>query len=102
VQRGSASSAGCSTLHARHGDLGDLARAHILELLQAQLLLRLVRDRAVPFSLEEEMMKRGAQYEVAALPFISHVVEDGLLITGQNPASARAVAEAVVRKLRAT
>jgi putative intracellular protease/amidase len=60
------------------------------------------RDRAVPFSLEEALMKRGAQYEVAALPFISHVVEDGLLITGQNPASARGVAEAVVRKLRAT
>lgn len=59
------------------------------------------RDRAVPFSLEEEMMQRGAQYEVAALPFVSHVVEDGTLITGQNPASARGVAEAVVRKLRA-
>jgi putative intracellular protease/amidase len=59
------------------------------------------RDRAVPFSLEEAMMKRGASYEVAKLPFVSHVVEDGLLITGQNPASARGVGEAVVRKLRA-
>jgi putative intracellular protease/amidase len=58
------------------------------------------RDKAVPFSLEEEMMKRGAQYDVAKLPFVSHVVEDGTLITGQNPASARGVAEAVVRKLR--
>jgi putative intracellular protease/amidase len=60
------------------------------------------RDRAVPFSLEEQMMSRGAQYTVAALPFLSHVVEDGNLITGQNPASARGVAEAVVRKLRAS
>jgi putative intracellular protease/amidase len=59
------------------------------------------RDKAVPFSLEEEMMKRGAQYDVAKLPFVPHVIEDGLLITGQNPASARGVGEAVVRKLRA-
>jgi len=59
------------------------------------------RDRAVPFSLEEAMLQRGAQYEVAALPFVAHVVEDGTLITGQNPASARGVGEAVVRKLRA-
>jgi putative intracellular protease/amidase len=59
------------------------------------------RDRAVPFSLEEEMMKRGAQYQAAALPFVAHVVEDGTLITGQNPASTRGVGEAVVRKLRA-
>jgi len=60
------------------------------------------RDRAVPFSLEEEMMKRGAHYDIAALPFAPHVVEDGTLITGQNPASARGVGEAVVRKLRAS
>jgi putative intracellular protease/amidase len=30
----------------------------------------------------------------------SHVVEDGLLITGQNPASAAGVGEAVVKKLK--
>lgn len=60
------------------------------------------RDRAVPFSLEEQMMSRGAHYTVAALPFLPHVVEDDRLITGQNPASARGVAEAVVRKLRAS
>jgi putative intracellular protease/amidase len=59
------------------------------------------RDRAVPFSLEEQMLNRGALYDVATLPFAPHVVEDGTLITGQNPASARGVGEAVVRKLRA-
>ncbi len=58
------------------------------------------RDAAVPFSLEEQMLNRGAHYDVAALPFASHVVEDGNLVTGQNPASARGVGEAVVRKLR--
>lgn len=58
------------------------------------------RSDAVPFSLEEEMKKRGAHYEKALIPFTECVVEDGLLITGQNPKSAEAVAKAVVKKLR--
>ena len=48
------------------------------------------REKAVPYNLEEELKKRGAKYGKATLPFVSHVVEDGLLITGQNPASAAA------------
>lgn len=58
------------------------------------------RADAVPFNLEEEMEKRGAKFEKALLPFGSHVVEDGLLITGQNPKSARGVAEAVVKRIQ--
>lgn len=58
------------------------------------------REQAVPYNLEEELQKRGAKYEKAWMAFSSHVVEDGLLITGQNPASAAAVGEAVVKKLR--
>jgi putative intracellular protease/amidase len=58
------------------------------------------RDQAVPFSLEEELQKRGAKYSKALLPFNSHIVEDGLVITGQNPGSARAVGKAVVAKLK--
>lgn len=58
------------------------------------------RDKAVPFNLEEEMGKRGADYTKAAKPFETYVVEDGNLITGQNPGSAQAVGEAVVAKLQ--
>ena len=58
------------------------------------------RAEAVPFNLEEEMKKRGAEYEKAMLPYTAHVVEDGRLITGQNPKSARGVGEAVVKQLR--
>lgn len=47
-----------------------------------------------------ELQKRGAKYGKAWMAFSSHVVEDGLLITGQNPTSAEAVGEAVVKKLR--
>lgn len=59
------------------------------------------RADAVPFSLQEELKALGAHYSTAAKPFESHVVEDARLITGQNPGSARAVAEAVVKALRA-
>lgn len=55
------------------------------------------RDDAVPFSLQDELKKLGANYSMADEPFETHVIEDGRLITGQNPGSARAVAEAVVK-----
>jgi putative intracellular protease/amidase len=51
-----------------------------------------------PFSLEDALIKQGANYK-AAPNFTSHVVIDGRLITGQNPASATAVADAVIKKL---
>jgi len=57
------------------------------------------RDNAVPFSLEDELQVRGAKYTKAMLPFGSHVVEDGLLITGQNPRSAEDVGKLVVKRL---
>ena len=58
------------------------------------------RDDAIPFSLEDELTRRAGAYSKATLPFASHVVEDGRLITGQNPSSAKGVAEAVVKQLR--
>lgn len=57
------------------------------------------RDNAVPFNLEAELEKRGAKYSKAFLPFSEHVVEDGLLITGQNPGSAQEVGKAVTSRL---
>lgn len=57
------------------------------------------KTKAVPFSLQDELMRQGGQYDKAALPFASFVRVSGLLITGQNPASTRAVAEAVVAVL---
>ncbi|MFI6689626.1 type 1 glutamine amidotransferase domain-containing protein [Streptomyces sp. NPDC050485] len=57
------------------------------------------RAEAVPYNVQEELKKLGADYSTAAQPFASYVVEDGRLITGQNPSSARAVAEAVVKQL---
>jgi putative intracellular protease/amidase len=60
------------------------------------------RDAAVPYSLEEELKKRGASYTRAWFAFAANVVEDGRLITGQNPASAAGVGEAGVTRLKAS
>lgn len=46
----------------------------------------------VPFLLETAIVKRGGHFSAAA-SFKPHVVQDGQLITGQNPASARPAAE---------
>jgi putative intracellular protease/amidase len=53
-------------------------------------------QRAVmPVLLEEAFPQRGAEYTAGA-PFTEHVVVDGRLITGQQPASGRGVGEAIV------
>lgn len=54
----------------------------------------------VPFLLESRMRELGANFTESA-PFQSHVAVDGFLITGQNPASATATAEAVVKAIEA-
>jgi len=56
----------------------------------------------MPYNAEEEMKQRGARYEKAWLPFVSNVVVDGRLVTGQNPGSARATAEHVAALLQAS
>ncbi len=56
----------------------------------------------MPYNAEEEMQRRGARYEKAWLPFVSNVVVDGRLVTGQNPISAKATAEHVVALLKSS
>lgn len=53
----------------------------------------------VPFLLEDALRAEGAQHESAA-PWQPKVVVDGRLMTGQNPASAGPLAEAIVEALR--
>ncbi|MBN3810054.1 type 1 glutamine amidotransferase domain-containing protein [Paraburkholderia sp. Ac-20347] len=54
----------------------------------------------MPYNAEEEVKQRDARYEKAWLPFVSNVVVDGRLVTGQNPMSARATAEHVAAILK--
>jgi len=54
--------------------------------------------QVVPFLLEDMLKENGGSYERAE-DWQSFVVEDGFLITGQNPASSTATAEALIKKL---
>ncbi len=54
------------------------------------------RQKDVPFNLEEQLAQRGANYNKNLIPMTSHVEIDGNLLTGQNPMSTKALAEAVV------
>ena len=55
----------------------------------------------VPFLVEDELIRLGANYEKVA-DWEPHVVTDGLLITGQNPASAQGAGETLLRQLSTT
>lgn len=52
------------------------------------------------FSLEDELKGRGAHY-VSKANWEANVVEDGALMTGQSPASAPPLAQALVKRLAA-
>jgi putative intracellular protease/amidase len=58
-------------------------------------------DRAVPFLLETALKEQGAHFDATLIPFAAHVVRDGNLITGQNPASTEKVAERMLEALGA-
>lgn len=53
----------------------------------------------VPFSLQNELIERRANYKQAFVPFTSYVISDDRIITGQNPQSSKEIAEAVVKRL---
>jgi putative intracellular protease/amidase len=55
----------------------------------------------VPFLVEDELIRLGANYEKVG-DWEPYVVTDGLLITGQNPASAQGAAETLLRELSAS
>lgn len=55
--------------------------------------------RRVPFDAEQAARDRGAHYVRGRLPFLPHTVTEGRLVTGQNPASARATAQGVLAVL---
>ena len=55
-------------------------------------------SKVVPFLLEDELTKQGAHYSKAN-DWESYVKQDGLLITGQNPASSAAVAKLLLETL---
>jgi putative intracellular protease/amidase len=53
----------------------------------------------VPFLLQDELKKRGAEYHKAMLPFLRYIKIDERLVTGQNPQSARKVGNKVIEEM---
>ncbi|BDE23471.1 hypothetical protein OCUAc20_19710 [Acinetobacter baumannii] len=53
----------------------------------------------MPYNAEELAKEYGARYEKAFIPFAPYVVQDGKLITGQNPFSAKKTALAIIEEL---
>ena len=56
------------------------------------------KDKLVPFMLESKLRQLGAYFNEAA-PWTENVIVDANLITGQNPESAKMLAEMVIKKL---
>jgi len=56
-------------------------------------------EHDVPFMLDRELVAQGAIHSQSE-PFGKHVVSDGKLVTGQNPASAMGVAQEMLKKMR--
>jgi putative intracellular protease/amidase len=54
--------------------------------------------KIVPFLVEDELKRLGGLYEKAA-DWASFVITDGRLVTGQDPASSKAGAEALLKLL---
>jgi len=72
---------------------------HVTGLSKAELALLPGFTELMPFMLEDRMRGEAVEYTVADEPWGPHVVVDGKLITGQNPASAAGVGEALVKLL---
>ncbi|MGQ5522356.1 type 1 glutamine amidotransferase domain-containing protein [Chitinimonas sp. PSY-7] len=57
-------------------------------------------SRHLLFSLEDMLKARGAKYKGTAKNWEAHIEIDGPLMTGQNPASAPVLANALVKRLK--
>jgi putative intracellular protease/amidase len=56
--------------------------------------------RHLLFSLERALTVNGANFRRSSQNWEPHVVEDGVLITGQNPASAAPIADALISQIQ--
>lgn len=52
----------------------------------------------MPYLLEDELKRKGANYKKNFLPFTVRTEESGNLITGQNPMSAKALAKLILNR----
>lgn len=56
-----------------------------------------MRNNNIPYKLETRLKELGVDFHSALIPYTSHIEEDGLLITGQNPMSSADAAKALIK-----
>lgn len=67
---------------------------------EEELAKGLLGGGAMKFYPQDALTQAGARYRQSDAPFSAHVVTDRELITGQNPASAPAVAQELLKRLK--
>ena len=55
-----------------------------------------LRHNVIPYKLETRFKEIGAKFSSAFVPYTPYVVQDGLLVTGQNPSSAGKTAKLLI------
>lgn len=53
----------------------------------------------IPFKLQDRLQELGAKFDAATIPFTANVKVSGILVTGQNPASANGTAKKLIALL---
>src|SRR5690606_25739640 len=84
---------------AKRADVSALVHGKQLTSFSNQEEIEVKKDKIVPFLLESKLEEEGAIYSNEDL-FQKHVVQDGRLITGQNPASAVGISDAMIHLLK--
>lgn len=87
--------AGCALLDVRNADGSPLVKGRAVTAFSDSEEAAVAMENHVPYLVETELKQLGAVYSKAA-DWADHSVQDGLLITGQNPASSAAVADKVL------
>lgn len=90
--------AGCALLEVKKADGTKLVQGLNLTSFSDSEEAAVSMVEHVPYLVETELKKLGAHYTKTG-DWGNHSVQDGLIITGQNPASSAAVAEKVLAQL---
>ena len=91
--------AGCALLDVKKSDGTPLVEGLRVTAFSDSEEAAVAMENHVPYLVETELKKLGASYSKAT-DWADHSVQDGLIITGQNPASSSAVAEKIIGLIR--
>ncbi|MNF58421.1 Molecular chaperone Hsp31 and glyoxalase 3 [compost metagenome] len=91
--------AGCALLEVKNEDGTSLVSGRNVTSFSDSEEAAVAMVEHCPYLVETELKKLGAKYTKGG-DWANHSVQDGLLITGQNPASSAAVADMVLKEIK--